>query len=128
MDLKNKDDITSISLQWLFKQASPNSWNLNNSELANLLGINEDSIRGIKGDLALGFPVELTEDTNIRLSMLLSIYKGIHEISPNGKKSSFFTNSNSGNLLNGLSIKEFLIEEATTDAMDKVNVWLKSLL
>lgn len=128
MDLKNKDDITSISLQWLFKQASPSSWNLNNSELTNLLGINEDSIRGIEGDLALGLPVELTEDTNIRLSMLLSIYKGIHEISPNGQENTFFANPNSGDFLNGLSIKEFLIKEATTNAMDKVIVWLKSLL
>jgi hypothetical protein len=128
MDLKNKDDITSISLQWLFKQASPNSWNLNNSELANLLGINEGSIRGIEGDLALGLPVALSAESNIRLPMLLSIYKGIHEISPDGQETAFFTNTNSGDFLNGLSIKEFLIEEATTDAMAKVIVWLKSLL
>lgn len=100
MDLKDKDDITSISLRWLFKQAAPNAWNLNH--------------------------VELTEDTHIRLGMLLSIYKGIHEISPRGQENAFFTNPNSGNFLNGLSIKGLLIKEPTTDAMDKVIVWLKS--
>lgn len=126
MDLKDKDDITSISLRWLFKQAAPNAWDLNHVELANLLSIKEDSVKILENDLALGLPVELTEDTHIRLGMLLSIYKGIHKISPRGQENAFFTNPNSGNFLNGLSIKGLLVKEPTTDAMDKVIVWLKS--
>jgi len=123
MNIKNKDE---ISLQWLFKQACPNRWDLNDADLANVLGINEVSAKKIEGDLALGLPIELTENTNIRLSKLLSIYKGIHEISPHGQENSFFTNPNSGDFLKGMSIKEFLIKEATTDAMTKVVIWLKS--
>ena len=82
MDLKDKGDITSISLRWLFNK-SP------------------------------------------RMPGTLTMLESIHEISPHGQENAFFTNPNSGNFLNGLSIKGLLIKEATTDAMDKVIVWLK---
>ncbi len=125
MDIKNKD---GISLQWLFKQASPDRWNLNNTDLARVLGINEELVEKLKANIAHGKQIELNESASTRLHLLLSINKSIHDMSPNGQENLFFTNPNSGDFLNRLSIKEFLIEEATTDAMDKVIVWLKSLL
>jgi hypothetical protein len=123
MNVKSKDE---ISLQWLFKQSSPDRWNLNNTDLANVLGIDEELIEKLKSDVALGKQIELNESASTRLPLLLSINKAIYNISPNGQESLFFTSPNSGNFLNGLSIKEFLIEDATTDAMAEIITWLKS--
>lgn len=123
MNIKNKDE---ISLQWLFKQASPNRWDLNDADLANVLGINEELIEKFKGDIELGKQIELTNDTSTRLSTLLGIHKAIYEISPHGQEYLFFTSPNSGDFLKGISIKEFILKEPIADAMNKVMVWLKS--
>lgn len=123
MNVKSKNE---ISLQWLFKQSGSDRWNLNDTDLASLLGIDEELIEKLKSDVALGKQIELNESASTRLPLLLSINKAIYNISPNGQESLFFTNPNSGNFLNGLSIKEFFIEEATTDAMTEIITWLKS--
>lgn len=124
MDIKNKD---KISLQWLFKQASPDRWDLAYIDLVSLLGIDEELIKKLKEGIELGEKVSLTNDTSIRLSMLLGIHKAIHELSPHGDEYSFFIRPNNGDFLKGMSIKEFLIKETSTDAMSKVIMWLKSI-
>ena len=91
-----------------------------------MLGIDEELIEKLKSDVALGKQIELNESASTRLPLLLSINKAIYSISPDGQENLFFTNPNSGNFLNGLSIKEFLIEKATTDAMAEIITWLKS--
>lgn len=126
MNFLNRDDTSAIGLQWLFKQAHSTRWNLNHSDLAKLLSVSEESIKAFESALALGMPIEISENTRTRLSMLLSINKAIHAISPYGEENSFFTSPNNGSLLKGISIKEFLVQEATTQAMDKVITWLKS--
>jgi hypothetical protein len=123
MNIQNKDE---ISLKWLFKQASPNHWDLNDTDLSSLLGVNEELVEKFKGDIELGKQIELTNDINTRLSTLLGIHKAIYEISPHGQEYLFFTNPNSGDFFKGLSIKEFLIKEATTGALAKVKAWLSS--
>jgi hypothetical protein len=123
MKIKNKDE---ISLQWLFKQSSPDRWNLNDANLASFLGVNEELIEKYRGYIEQGKRIELTNDTSTRLSTLLGIHKAIYEISPHGQEYLFFTNPNSGDFFKGLSIKEFLIKEATTGALAKVKAWLSS--
>lgn len=124
MDIKNKD---KISLQWLFKQANPDRWDLAYIDLVSLLGIDEELIKKLKEGIELGEKISLTNDTSIRLSMLLGIHKAIHELSPHGDEYSFFIRPNNGDFLKGMSIKEFLIKETSTDAMSKVIMWLKSI-
>jgi hypothetical protein len=123
MKIKNKDE---ISLQWLFKQSSPDRWNLNDANLASFLGINEELVEKFKADIELGKQIELTNDISTRLSMLLGIHKAIYEISPHGQEYLFFTSPNNGDFLKGISIKEFILKEPSADAMNKVMVWLKS--
>jgi hypothetical protein len=126
MNFLNRGDTSAIGLQWLFKQAHSTRWNLNYSDLAKLLSVSEESIKAFESALALGMRIEVSENTRNRLSMLLSINKAIHGISPYGEENSFFTSPNNGSFLKGISIKEFLVQEATTQAMDKVITWLKS--
>jgi hypothetical protein len=124
MNIKKQDE---ISLQWLFKQAGPNRWDLANIELASLLGIDEELIKKLQDGLELGEPLELTNDTSTRLSLLLAIHKAIHELSPYGEEYTFFISPNNGDFLKGMSIKEFLIKETSKGAMSKVITWLKSI-
>jgi DNA-binding XRE family transcriptional regulator len=126
MNIQNIKNMSSIGIQWLFKQAAPNRWNLNHSDLANLLGVSEESILKFEHELKIKIPIDLTEDSRNRLSKLLTIHKSIYELSPQGQEVKFFISSNCGNFLNGKSIKDFLIDEATLEAMDKVIIWLKS--
>lgn len=123
MNIKKQDE---ISLQWLFKQAGPNRWDLANMDLASLLGIDEELIKKLKESIELDEKISLTNDTSTRVSMLLGIHKAIHELSPHGEENSFFIRPNNGDFLKGMSIKEFLIKETSTDAMSKVVIWLKS--
>lgn len=126
MSIKNIENMPTIGIQWLFSQAAPEYWNLDCSDLSNLLGVDENSIRIFEHELKLKVPLNLTKNTRNRLSKLLTIHKTIYEISPKGQENSFFINPNYGSFLAGRSIKEFLIKEATIKAMDKVIIWLKS--
>lgn len=126
MSIKNIENMSTISIQWLFKQAAPDYWDLDCSDLASLLGVEEDSIQIFERELTLKVPLSLTKNTRNRLSKLLTIHKSIYEISPQGQENSFFISPNYGSFLAGKSIKEFLIKEATINAMDKVIIWLKS--
>ena len=123
MNVKSKDE---ISLQWLFKQSSPDRWNLSDTDLANVLGIDEELIEKLKSDVALGKQIELNESASTRLPLLLSINKAIYSISPDGQENLFFTNPNSGSFLEGRSIKEYLISSASIDSMLEIIKWLKS--
>jgi hypothetical protein len=126
MSTLNKDEIATISIRWLLKQASTRRWNLSYSDLAILLDVDEQSVREFEHNVELRTSIVLKENTRIRLTMLLSINKAIHNISPAGHENSFFTSPNSGRYLKGVSIKQFLIKEATNDAMNKVIIFLKS--
>jgi hypothetical protein len=124
--MKGNGNISTICIRWLFKQASNDYWDLKASDLANLLGVDEELIKKFKDDLELGGLIELTEDAKFRISMLLAINKALHDISPEGQEVAFFKSPNSGSFLNGISIKEFLIKEATLEAMAGVLAWLRS--
>lgn len=123
MDIKNKDE---ISLQWLFKQASPDRWDLNNADLASVLGIKEELVEKLKADITHGKQIELNESASTRLPLLLSIKKAIHDISPDGQENLFFTNPNSSSFLEGKSIKEYILNSASIDSILGIIKWLKS--
>jgi hypothetical protein len=126
MNTQNNKNMSSVGIQWLFKQAAPNRWDLNYSDLAKLLGVSEESIQKFELELTIKVPIDLTENSRNRLSRLLTIHKSIYELSPLGQEITFFISSNCGSFLNGKSIKDFLIDEPTPEAMDKIIIWLKS--
>lgn len=118
------------SIQWISEMSSPDRWNLKDGEVAILLGgIDIKTYEDMKRRAMNGQPLTLTMDTVERLSLLLGIWRSLQLIVPVNRQDlaySWFSTANNSPLLSGKSIKDFLLDIKTVDAMYAVRRYLDS--
>jgi hypothetical protein len=118
------------SIQWISEMSGPDRWNLKDEEVATLLGGIDIAIyEDLKCRAANGQPLTLTMDIVQRLSLLLGIWRSLQLIVPVNRQDlaySWFGIANNSPLLNGKSIKDYLLDMKTIDAMYAVKRYLDS--
>lgn len=113
------------SIRWLDKQADASCLALTQKEMAELLG--GIPLRTLAGYIAKARnqqAINLTRDVRERLSLLLGISKALAITAPQGLEGEFFNRPNSGQLLAGKSIKQYLIDDGSMRALYSVRRWL----
>lgn len=118
------------SIQWISEMSGPDRWDLKNEEVAILLGgIDIKIYEDMKYRAKNGQPLTLAMDTVERLSLLLGIWRSLQLIVPVNRQDlaySWFSTANNSPLLMGKSIKDFLLDIKTVDAMYAVRRYLDS--
>ncbi len=75
-----------------------------------------------------GSLVELDEERIIRLSLLLKFHRLLNSISPQNVDSSLFFNSlNSGDFLQGSSIRDYLLKDPSLERFLQLKDYLESI-
>lgn len=131
------DDLESLtrehlasSIQWISEMADRDRWNLTDEEVAILLGGIDIAIyEDWKCRAANGQSLTLTMDTVERLSLLLGIWRALQLIVPVNRRDlaySWFSTVNNSSLLMGKSIKDYLLDMNTVEAMYAVRRYLDS--
>lgn len=127
-DLTQDHLITSI--QWIVKMGEHDRWNLTSEEIAALLGgIKVETYQDMRHRAASGLPITMTSDTVERLSLLLGIWKALQLLVPHERPDlalTWFNKPNSSPLLNGMSIKHYLLENNTLEGFYVVRDYLSS--
>lgn len=118
------------SIQWISEMSSPDRWDLKDREVAILLGVIDLKIyEDMKRRARNGNPLALTIDTAERLSLLLGIWRSLQMIVPVDREDlayAWFSTPNNGPLLMGKSIKNYLLDIKTVEAMYAVRKYLDS--
>ena len=115
---------------WITKMGSPERWNLTAAEIAALLGgLTVDAHQEMLRRTECGLPITMTPDTVERLSLLLGIWKALQLLVPIGRQDlafNWFNKPNNSPLLNGMSIKYYLLENNTLESFYTVRDYLNS--
>lgn len=127
-DLTQDNLITSI--QWISKMSSPERWNLNDAEVATLLGgITFETYQDMQHRAERGLPITMTPDTAERLSLLLRIWKGLNFFVPHQRKDlafQWFSKPTTNPTFKNKSIKDFLLESNTIESFCEVITYLRA--
>lgn len=121
----------SASINWIAAMSAPDKWDLSADEAADLLGgITVKTYHDIKHKAANGLPVNINRDMAERLSLLLGIWKALQIITPSNRKDlayAWFNQANKSHVLMGKSIKEYLLERKSIEALYAVRRYLDSM-
>lgn len=115
------------ALLWLERMSAGDKWSLTRDEMANLLG--DMPVRTLSRQLQIAKETKefsATRDVRDRLSILLGIYKALSLVAPKGQADEFFKRSNTGPMLRGKSIKQFLLDDSSMESLISVRAYLKS--
>lgn len=119
----------SASLLWLSRISRKDKWRLSEIEQCKLLGDWEVKLYRKKMSACLsGSLVELDEDRIIRLSLLLKFHKLLDSMSPQFMGSSvLFNKVNSGDFLNGASVREYLLKDVSLERFLELKDYLETI-
>ncbi len=128
------DDLTQdhliTSILWVTKMSERNRWNLTPEEIAALLGgITIESYQDMCHRAESGLSITMTPDTVERLSLLLGIWKALQLLVPVERPDlafEWFNKPNNSPLLQGKSIKDYLLENNTLESFYTVRDYLNS--
>lgn len=127
------DDLTqehfAAGIKWLAEMSNPERWGLADGEAATLLGIDVNTYEDIRHAAANGELLTLNGNIVERLSLLLGIWKALQLIAPLNRQDlafSWFGTANSSPLFGGKSIKQYLLEIKTVEALYAVKRHLDS--
>lgn len=126
------NDMTQRGLRagitWLAQMSSDDKWDLTERDVCILLGgIEVEEYMAMKLSAELGDPVVMASDTQERLGVLLGIWKGLVLFVPENKKDlaySWFSKPNDVEFLMGKSIKAYLLEDKSLDALYRTRNYL----
>ncbi|RYY02145.1 MAG: hypothetical protein EOO53_14000 [Gammaproteobacteria bacterium] len=123
-------DHLTTSVQWISKMSSQERWNLTTEETAALLGgIEGKTYKAMQQRAESGLPITMTPDTVERLSLLLGIWKALQLLVPVERPDlafEWFNKPNNSPLLQGKSIKDYLLENNTLESFYTVRDYLNS--
>ena len=115
------------ALAW-FAKVGPNEWSLTIKEQCVFLGgLKTRTYYRLKKAALSGQPVHLSRDVMERLSLLLGIYKGLRIITPNAPSclaAEWFIGPNSNPAFRNQSMKDFVVERGTIDALYTVRRYI----
>lgn len=119
------------SMNWFAGMSVREKWNLSVNESADLLGgIPIRTYHDIKRKASKGLPVNINRDMAERLSLFLGIWKTLQIIVPCNRKDlayAWFNQANKSHVLLGKSIKEYLLERKSIEALYVVRRYLDSI-
>jgi len=110
----------NAAIRWLSEVSSSDKWDLNIVQQAKLLGIKERTYKNWKKKAFEGGVIELSKDTQDRLSFLLGIMKGLKMIAPQNRSElayEWFKSPNKNPVFEGSSIRDYLLEEGSMVSM-----------
>lgn len=134
-DLRNFDfskissSHASAGLLWLSTISQKEKWCLAPKQQCEILGkLDFDIYQNWIGLALNGSPVEMDEERLICLSLLLKIHKLLDSLCPTNTDSSIlFKNLNSGDFLNGASIREYLLRDSSLDRYFELTDYLEQI-
>ncbi len=110
--------LASAGLLWLEQQSHKERWDLNQDELATLLGgVSKRTIGNWLNKARAGNHVTIPSDTLERISLLLGIDKCLAITAPEGHRYEFFQRPNNAPLFQGESIKSYLLSRQSMMAL-----------
>lgn len=119
------------SINWFVDMSAREKWNLSVEEAADLLGgIPARTYHDLKRKAANGHPVNINRDMAERLSLFLGIWKALQIIVPSNRKDlayAWFNQVNNGHVLMGKSIKDYLLERKSIEALYTVRRYLDAI-
>lgn len=115
-----------VCFDWIKEMMLPDRWNLSATEMALLLGINESEFNELVNE-----PTSYKKflpGIAYRISYLLGIHKAFAIINPlPGNKPAYAMFwKNQYQVLDGKSVKDFLLSNPTNDCLRAVRSWLNS--
>ena len=120
----------AAGLSWLAQMAATDKWNLSADEVVDLLGgMPVRTYHDLKRKALAGQPVSLSRDTLERLSLLLGIHKALQIIVPSGRPDlvyAWFNQANENPIFANRSIKEYLLQRKSIEALYVVRRYLDS--
>lgn len=134
MRLKNSPEVTqeylADGIQWLAHMAAQEQWNLNDAEVASLLGgINVELYRDLKRKAFQGEKLTVTWDMVERISLLLALSKSLLILAPTDLHAiTWFNKPNSGSFLKNQSAKDYLLSHPSLTDLKALNDYLTSLI
>ncbi|PWK52816.1 hypothetical protein [Pleionea mediterranea] len=117
----------SAAIRWLSDVSRIDKWNLSISDQALLLGVKERTYKSWKKKASEGQGVEVSKDTQDRLSYLLGIMKGLKMISPMERGElvfEWFSSPNKNPVFNGKSIRDYLLENGSMISLHNTRSYL----
>lgn len=124
-------DHVAAGINWFSKMNDAARWNLSNAEASELLGgIGVSKYLSLKRRAADNLPIKVSRDLCERISLLLGIWESLQNITPVDRKDlayQLFNQPNTSHVFEGRSIKQYLLDRQSMDALYVVNRHLKSL-
>jgi hypothetical protein len=121
----------TAGINWFSKMNDAARWNLSNAEASELLGgIGVSKYLSLKRKAAENLPLKVSQDLCERISLLLGIWESLQNIAPVDRKDlayQWFTQPSTSQVLEGKSIKQYLLDCQSMEALYVVNRHLKSL-
>ena len=116
----------AASIAWVSDMSAPTKWNLTTEEIAILVGMNFREYLEIRKMANEGQSFSLQPEVAERISLLLGIWKRLQLLGFDEEMViAVFNRPNTGELLNGKSIKLFLLESSSLAEYYAVNLHLE---
>lgn len=112
---------------WLIDISDVSRWNLNNEEISVLLGIPQNMLLDLQHQAICNLPIDADQHIVERIGLLLTIWKTLRMVAPNERLDlayRLFSEPNTSDLLNGLSIKQYLLQHKDIQAFHDVIQYL----
>ncbi len=121
-------DHIAAGINWISGISSSEKWNLTIKETVELLGvISPEKYYDIQRKAANGLPLSLDRDTFVRISLLLGIWRALQIIVPKNREDlaySWFHQANTNHVFEGKSIKQYLLDRKSIEALHVVRRYL----
>ena len=118
----------ATSIAWVSDMSAPTKWNLTTEETAILIGMDFREYLETRKMANEGQPFSLQPEVAERISLLLGIWKRLQLLGFDEETAiAVFNRPNTGELLNGKSIKLFLLESNSLAKYYAVNLYLEKI-
>lgn len=120
-------DQSAAAIRWLGTMQDRTQWNLTSGEISVLLNIPECSVDALLQSANDRKHIVLNDETNLRIALLLKIYKALKVITPirdNTAPPMWFTKPINNHLCENKSLKEYLLENTHLDDLVAVYSYL----
>lgn len=118
-------------INWFVKMNDTTRWNLTQNEAAELLGgISVSKYLNLKRKAAKFLPINVTRDLSDRISLFLGIWEASQLVVPDNRTDlayKLFNQPNTSHILEGKTIKQYLLDRKSMEALYVVKRYLNAI-